>query len=399
MKRSTDRILTTFAGSLVRPPDLRDLVLERDAGKSVDEARLEARVAEAVGQVVRQQVDAGLDVISDGEMSKPSFWTYLNERLTGFDTYAPVGGRPAMVDVLDFPELAARLYPRGAQALQPVCTSPIAYRGQPQLERDLRNFQAALESVDYTEAFLPAATPGMVAYTQANQFYPTIEAYLDALADALRVEYTAIVDAGFVLQLDAPDVPIGRNVVFAGDGVDFGARGIEEYRTRLELLIAACNRALDGIPAERVRFHTCWGNWAGPHHRDVPLSDIIDIVLKVNAEAIYVEAFNPRHEHEWKVWQTVSLPPDKLLIVGMIDTKTNYIEHPDAIAERLQRYARLVGRDRLIAATDCGFGTTAARSTVVEEVAWAKLRSLRAGADLASELLWERAAASQPHSS
>ena len=296
-----------------------------------------------------------------------------------------------MVDVLDFPELAARLNLRGAQAaLQPVCTGPIDYRGQPQLERDLRNFRAALDSVDCTEAFLPAATPGMVAYTQDNQFYPTIEAYLDALADALHVEYAAIVDAGFVLQLDAPDIPIGRNVVFEGDGVDFGARDIAEYRTRLELLIAACNRALDGIPPDRVRLHACWGNWAGPHHRDVPLADIVDIVLRVNAEAIYVEAFNPRHEHEWKVWESVSLPPDKLLIVGMIDTKTHYIEHPEAIADRLERYARLVGRERLMAATDCGFGTTAARSTVVEEVAWAKLRSLRAGADLASQRLWGR---------
>jgi 5-methyltetrahydropteroyltriglutamate--homocysteine methyltransferase len=391
MKRSTDRILTTFAGSLVRPPDLRDLVLERDAGKPVDEARLETRIGEAVRQVVRQQVDAGLDVVSDGEMSKPSFWTYLNERLTGFDTRAPGAGRPAMVDVLDFPELAARLNIRGAQApLQPVCTGPIAYRGQPQLERDLHNFRTALESVEYTEAFLPAATPGMVAYTQPNRFYPTVEAYLDALADALHVEYSAIVDAGFLLQLDSPDIPIGRNVVFAGDGVDFGARSIEEYRTRLELLIAACNRGLDGIPPDRVRFHACWGNWAGPHHHDVPLADIVDIVLKVNAEAIYVEAFNPRHEHEWKVWENVSLPSDKLLILGMIDTKTNYIEHPEAIADRLERYARLVGQERLIAATDCGFGTTAARSTVVEDVAWAKLRSLRAGADLASERLWTR---------
>jgi 5-methyltetrahydropteroyltriglutamate--homocysteine methyltransferase len=390
MKRSTDRILTTFAGSLVRPSDLRDLLLQRDAGNAVDEAQLEARITEAVGQAVRRQVDAGLDVISDGEMSKPSFWTYLKERLTGFDAHAPAGRVP-MVDVLDFPELAARLYLGGAQAaLQPVCTGPIVYSGQTQLERDLRNFQAALDSVDYAEAFLPAATPGMVAYTQANQYYPTIEGYLDALADAMHVEYVAIVDAGFLLQLDAPDVPIGRNVVFAGDGVDFGSRGIEDYRTRLELLIAACNRALDGIPSERVRFHACWGNWAGPHHRDVPLADIVDIVLKVNAEAIYVEAFNPRHEHEWKVWETVRLPPDKLLIVGMIDTKTHYIEHPEAIAERLERYARLVGRDRLIAATDCGFGTTAARSTVVEDVAWAKLRSLRAGADLASDRLWGR---------
>jgi 5-methyltetrahydropteroyltriglutamate--homocysteine methyltransferase len=322
-------------------------------------------------------------------MSKPSFWTYLKERLAGFDTYAPGAGRPAMVDVLDFPELAARLNLGAAPpTLQPVCTGPISYRGQPQLERDVRNFRAALESVHYTEAFLPAATPGMVAYTQRNHYYPTIEAYLDALADALHVEYAAIVDAGLLLQLDSPDIPIGRNVVFAGDGMDFGTHDIEAYRTRLELLVAACNRALDGIPPERVRFHVCWGNWAGPHHRDVPLADIVDIVLKVNAEAIYVEGFNPRHEHEWKVWETVSLPPNKLLIVGMIDTKTHYIEHPEAIADRLERYARLVGRDRIIAATDCGFGTTATRSTVVEEVTWAKLRSLRAGADLASERLW-----------
>jgi 5-methyltetrahydropteroyltriglutamate--homocysteine methyltransferase len=390
MKHSTDRILTTFAGSLIRPPDLRDMVLAREAGQRVDEAQLEARIADAVKTAVRKQVEAGLDVISDGEMSKPSFWTYLKERLTGFDREVPQRGA-RQIDVHDFPELAARLgYTSAAsQAVQPLCTGPISYRGLPQLERDLRNFRDALVGVEYTEAFLPAATPGMVAYTQVNEYYSTVEAYLDAIADALHVEYQAIVDAGFLLQLDAPDIPISRNVVFAGDGIDFAQRSLDEYRARLELLIGACNRALDGIPADRVRLHTCWGNWPGPHHRDVQLADIIDVVLGVHAEAIYVEAFNPRHEHEWKVWQTTALPDDKVLIVGMIDTKTNYIEHPEAIADRLERYANLVGRERLMAATDCGFGTTAARSTVVDDIAWAKLRTLRAGADLASQRLWQ----------
>ena len=231
----------------------------------------------------------------------------------------------------------------------------------------------------------------MIAFTQSNEYYPTLEAYLDAIADALSMEYHAIVDAGFLLQLDSPDVPIVRNVIFAADGVDFRERSLAEYRQRLELLIAACNRALEGIPADRVRFHTCWGNWPGPHHRDPALADIVDIVLRVNAQAIYVEAWNPRHEHEWKVWQATRLPADKLLIVGMIDTKTNYIEHPEAIADRLERYDNLLGKERVIAATDCGFGTTDARTTTVEEIAWAKLRTLRAGADLASERLFGRA--------
>jgi 5-methyltetrahydropteroyltriglutamate--homocysteine methyltransferase len=388
MKHSTDRILTTFAGSLIRPPDLRDMVLARDGGQAVDEARLEARIAEAVHASVRKQVEAGIDVVSDGEMSKPSFWTYLRERLTGFDRDVPQRGL-RQTDIYDFPELAARLgfTSQATQPTQPLCTGPITYRGHAQLERDLRNFRNALAGVEYTEAFLPAATPGMVAYTQVNEYYPSVEAYLDAIADALQVEYRAIVDAGFLLQLDAPDVPISRNVVFAGDGIDFAQQSLQDYRARLRLLIAACNRALDGIRADRVRFHTCWGNWPGPHHRDVPLLDIVDIVLGVNAEAIYVEAFNPRHEHEWKVWETTTLPADRVLIVGMIDTKTNYIEHPEPIADRLERYANLVGRERLIAATDCGFGTTAARSTVVEDIAWAKLRALRAGADLATQRL------------
>jgi 5-methyltetrahydropteroyltriglutamate--homocysteine methyltransferase len=392
MKRSTDRILTTCAGSLIRPTDLREMVLARDAGQTVDEARLETRIAEAVKAAVQKQVDAGLDIISDGEMSKPSFWTYLKERLSGFDKQVPLRGT-RQVDVNEFPELAARLGFTGAavQPMQPVCTGPITYTGRGPLERDLRNFRAALDGVEYGEAFLPAATPGMVAYTQGNEHYPTLEAYFDAIADALQVEYRAIVDAGFLLQLDAPDIPIGRNVVFAGDGVDFGQRTTAEYRERLEMSVAACNRALRGIASDRVRLHTCWGNWPGPHHKDVPLADILDIVLRVNADALYVEAFNPRHEHEWKVWETTQLAPDKLLIVGMIDTKTNYIEHPEAIADRLERYCRLLGRDRVIAGTDCGFGTTAARATVTEDVAWAKLRTLRAGADLASERVWQHA--------
>jgi len=390
MKHSTDRILTTFAGSLIRPGDVREMVLARDAGQTVDEARLEARITDAVNVGVRKQLEAGIDIISDGEMSKPSFWTYLRERLTGFDRDVPQRGT-RQTDVHAFPELAARLgfTSQSTQATQPLCTGPIAYRGHAQLERDLRNFRDALAGVDYVEAFLPSATPGMVAYTQVNEYYATVEAYLDAIADALHVEYQAIVDAGFLLQLDAPDIPISRNVVFAGDGIDFAQRNLDDYRERLKLLIAACNRALDGIPADRVRLHTCWGNWPGPHHTDVALADIVDVVLGINAEAIYVEAFNPRHEHEWKVWQTTALPADKVLIVGMIDTKTNYIEHPEAIADRLERYAALVGRQRLIAATDCGFGTTAARSTMVEDIAWAKLRTLRAGADLASERLWK----------
>jgi 5-methyltetrahydropteroyltriglutamate--homocysteine methyltransferase len=390
MQRSTERILTTFAGSLIRPPDLRDMVLAKEAGHAVDEAQLETRIRDAVKTGVDMQIACGLDVISDGEMSKSSFFAYLKERLTGFDKLAPAP-RPRLTDVLDYPELAQRLGLTGATPeMQPVCTGPITYKGTAQLQRDIRNFTQALEGTSYVEAFLPAATPGMIAFTQGNEYYPTLEAYLDAIADALSVEYRAIVDAGFVLQLDSPDVPIVRNVIFAADGVDFRERSLAEYRQRLELLIAACNRALAGIPADRVRFHTCWGNWPGPHHRDAALADIVDIVLSVNAQAIYVEAWNPRHEHEWKVWQATRLPADKLLIVGMIDTKTNYIEHPEAIADRLERYASVVGKERVIAGTDCGFGTTAARTTTVEEIAWAKLRTLRAGADTASQRLFGR---------
>jgi len=381
MKRSTDRILTTHAGSLPRPPDLLDMVVAQEAGQGVDAGAFDTRLRSAVGEMVQSQMQAGIDVISDGVMSKPSFNGYVNARLTGFDgpprDQVP-GGFP---DVRAFPALGERLF-RSNRIVrtQAACTGPVIYKGTAALGRDLANFRSALEGASYGEAFLPAATPGGIIGRE-NQYYPSEEDFVFAVADAMKTEYDAIVNAGFVLQLDAPDMALGRSAWF-------GDKPLSVFQAHLELCVAALNRALAGISPEQTRLHVCWGNWAGPHHFDVPLADIIDFLLKAHVGAIYVEAFNPRHEHEWTVFQKTKLPDGMSLIVGMIDTKTNYIEHPRAIAQRLQRYASLVGRENLLAGTDCGFGTTADRWTVVPEIAWTKLASLAEGARLASAELW-----------
>jgi len=381
MKRSSNRILTTHAGSLPRPADLLDLVVERERGEHVDAAAFEARLRSAVGEMVQSQDQAGIDVISDGEMSKPSFNGYVHSRLTGFDgppSEQVPGGFP---DLQAFPALGERLF-RSNRIVrsQPACTGPVTYKGMPALERDLANFRSALQGASYEEAFLPAATPGGII-SRENHYYATEEDFILAVADAMKVEYEAIVRGGFLLQLDAPDMALGRSAWY-------GDKPLSVFREHLELCVAALNRALAGISPEQARLHVCWGNWAGPHHFDVPLADIVDILVKANVGALYVEAFNPRHEHEWTVFERTRLPDGMILIAGMIDTKSNYIEHPQAIAQRLERYAGLVGRENLIAGTDCGFGTTADRWTVVPEIAWAKLATLAEGARVASKELW-----------
>jgi 5-methyltetrahydropteroyltriglutamate--homocysteine methyltransferase len=382
MKRSTDRILTTHAGSLPRPPELLEMVIARERGEKIDEAAFETRLKTAVKEMVQNQAAAGIDVISDGEMSKPSFNGYVNARLTGFEG-APreqvPGGFP---DVRAFPSLGERLY-RSARIVrtQAACTGPVSYRGIEALDRDLANFRAALKGAQCEEAFLPAATPGGIV-ARENQYYPSEEDFIFAVADAMKVEYEAIVNSGFLLQLDAPDMALGRSAWY-------GDKPLSVFQRHLELCVTALNRALANIAPEQARLHVCWGNWAGPHHFDVPLADIIDRLLQAKVGAVYIEAFNPRHEHEWTVFETTKLPDGMSLVAGMIDTKTNYIEHPEAIAQRLTRYAGLVGRENLIAGTDCGFGTTADRSTVDSEVAWAKLATLAEGARLASKELWK----------
>jgi 5-methyltetrahydropteroyltriglutamate--homocysteine methyltransferase len=377
---SSQRTLTTHAGSLPRPEHLRELVVRRASGKPVDAQTYEAEVKSAVAEVVRRQVETGLDVVSDGEMSKPGFFQYVAERFTGFE-----GGESTPVpraDLADFPAYAERVGAVGAGViLNPACVGPVKLKDRAGLERDLANLAVACTQSEPSEAFVPAASPGIIAQNLRNHFYPSDEAYLTALAEALREEYALIVARGFVLQVDCPDLAMGRHVLFAD-------APLEEFRRSVELHIEALNHALEGLPPDRLRLHLCWGNYPGPHHRDVPLRDILDIVLKARPLGLSMEAANPRHGHEWQVFESVELPEDKVLIPGVIDSCSNYIEHPDLVAQRIVGYASLVGRERVIAGSDCGFGTSAVWSTVDPAIAWAKLASLVEGARLASHMLW-----------
>ena len=379
MKLSTNRILTTHGGSLTRPDDLLEMIEAKDAGKSYDEAAFAKRVTEEVAEVVRRQKAAGIDVVSDGEEGKPGFFTYIDERLTGFDTRvenAPPG--PRFADMRDHPEYADIALPG---LTRPVCVGPIKYVGQAQLKTDIENFKTALKGVDVVEGFLPAAAPGMVSADRPNEYYKSREEMLYATADALREEYRGIVDAGFVLQLDAPDIPMA----YPRKMHEWSKA---EYLKDVELLVEVTNHSLRGIAPEMVRFHVCWGNYEAPHHYDVEVRDIAPSLVKLNCGALYVEAANPRHEHEWSVWRDVKLPDGMALIAGVIDTKTNIVEHEELVAERIERFAGVVGRENVIAGTDCGFGTVANRRRVFPSVMWAKLKALSDGAAIASKRLW-----------
>jgi len=383
VKLSTDRILTTHAGSLTRPDDLLDMIVAREAGRPYDQGAFATRVRDEVAEVVRRQREAGIDVVSDGEEGKPGFFTYIDERLSGFeDRNEPASGPrgPRFADMADFPEYAETALP---PLVRPVCVGPIAYTGRAALQTDIDNFRAALKDVDVAEGFLPAAAPGMVSADRPNEYYKSREEMLYATADALREEYQGIVDAGFVLQLDAPDVPMSW------------PRRMREwskadYLKDVELLVEVTNHSLQGIPPEMVRFHVCWGNYEAPHHYDVEVREIAPALVKLRCGALYVEAANPRHEHEWSVWRDVKLPAGMALIAGVIDTKTNIVEHPDLVAERIVRFAGVVGRENVIAGTDCGFGTVANRRRVFPSVQWAKLKTLSEGAAIASKQLWRR---------
>jgi 5-methyltetrahydropteroyltriglutamate--homocysteine methyltransferase len=383
VKKSTERILTTHTGSLPRPPDLAAALLGSD-GSRADAERLRQRARAAVHEAVRRQVAAGIDVISDGEMGKPGFAHYVKDRLSGFQgQHSP---RPfAPRDLLDFPEVTQRLFVFDGKALprpaMPTNDGPITYIGWDQLAADLDTLAAEVENHSIDEAFLPAVSPGCVAMLLGTTHYPSRREFMYALGDALREEYRAIVGRGFVLQVDCPDLALGRHLEFA-------EAPISEFRTEIELHVEVLNRALEDIDPDRVRIHVCWGNYPGPHHHDVPLAEILDIVYQVNASGLSIEGANPRHEHEWAVFEQIPLPPDKVLIPGVIDTCTNCIEHPETVAQRIERYARVVGMERVIAGTDCGFGTMAGRSAVVPDVAYAKLASLAEGARLASSQLW-----------
>ena len=380
MKRSTERILTTHTGSLPRPPDLLEMIEAKEAGKPYDEKDFDERVRTAVAEVVKNQVSAGIDIVSDGELGKPSFATYVKNRLSGFDGVNPE--RRMFVDRRDFPEWSATTRLSSlATAVRPMCTGPLGYRDRQAYEKDISNLQSAIQWATPAESFIPSASLGIIAEIMVNSYYPSEREYLYALADVMKEEYEAIANAGFVLQIDAPDAAMGRHS-------QFGDMPLEEFLAALELRVEALNHALANIPEEQVRFHLCWGNYEGPHNRDVPLKDIVDIVLKVNAGAYSVEASNPRHAHEWQVWEDVKLPDGKVLIPGVIDSTTNFIEHPEVVAQRIVKYAELVGRENVIAGTDCGFGTSAGLDKVHPTVMWAKFRTMAEGAELASKRLW-----------
>lgn len=380
MKRSINRILTMHAGSLARPPDLREMVVAKSNGQPYDEAALTARLRRAVAEVVQQQIDIGLDSINDGEFSKTNFTNYARERLSGHEArQAEPGSVLARIygrDALEFPEYFAGRGNLGG--VEVVCTGPLVFTGHAALQADIDHFKAALQSSDIEdqEPFLPAVAPGTIEHWMKNEYYPSDEAFLNAIADAMHEEYKAIVEAGLLLQIDDPDL---------GDAWQIHPHmSVPAYRQFAALRIEALNYALRDIPEESVRFHMCWGSYHGPHKYDIPLRDIVDLVLNVKAAGYSIEASNPRHEHEWRVWEDVELPEGKVLIPGVVGHATDFIEHPELVAERLVKYAKLVGRDRIIAGTDCGLGTRVGHP----KIAWAKFEALVAGARLATQALW-----------
>ena len=382
MKTSTERILTTHVGSLPRPDRLIGLLRKKDQGESYDQLEFDQCVSTAVDEVVARQVSAKIDVVSDGEMSKISYATYLKDRLTGFNGTAQENR--AAGDLLDFINYARRLVEQGGteRTLQgPACDSPLSVRDDTVLEKDLTNFGAAVKQNQPMEGFLTAASPGVVTVFLQNQYYPDHDTYLEALAEILKSEYEAIVASGAVLQLDCPDLAMGRHVVHR-------KRSVGEFRNIAARHIEVLNAATANIPAELMRLHLCWGNYSGPHHHDIDLPDILDLVYKARPQAISIEGANPRHAHEWIVFDRHPLPDEKIIIPGVIDSTSNFIEHPELVAQRICTYASKVGRERVIAGADCGFATFAERPAVDPEIAWAKLDALVEGAALASERLW-----------
>ncbi len=378
---SAQRILTTHVGSLPRPDDIAADLTLADTGRLDETVRgeLGPRIRDAVADAVDHQLGVGLDVICDGEMSKFGYATYVKERLTGF---GGPGDPLALSEFADVPGFA----PRVALELDaPGCDGPVSYVGQDALATDIANLTAALDGRDVTEAFMNSASPGVIRDYLADRHYGSEEAYLTALADAMKVEYDAIVAADFIVQLDCPDLAMGRHLAAQPLPID-------EFRRRLQLRVATINYALRDISADRVRIHMCWGNYESPHHHDVPLTNILDLVLGIHAGAFLFEGANPRHEHEWRVFEDVELPDDVVIVPGVIDSLTNYVEHPELVAQRIERYASIVGPERVIAGTDCGFATFANYINVHPQITWRKLTSLAEGAALASEHLTSRTA-------
>lgn len=382
MKRSVKRILTTHTGSLPRPDKLVELMFTKEEGREVDARLLGELVCNSVREIVERQHATGIDVVSDGEMSKPSYATYVTERLTGFGGKSD---RPKLSDILEHPNVASHYFnDPGVQRLnmnRPACNGPVARKGMAEADADIANFKQALAAAPVADAFMTAASPGLVSMFLGNTHYKTEGEFLWAVAEAMKPEYEAIVRAGFVLQLDCPDLAMTRHREFAD-------RPLEEFRDYARLHIEVLNAATANIPPERMRVHLCWGNYPGPHHRDVPLEQIIDLILTVRAHGLVFEAANARHAHEWKVFEKVRLPEGKILIPGVIESMSNRIEHPELIAQRIVRFAKLVGAENVIAGSDCGFGTFVGVALVEPEIAWAKLASLVEGARIASGELY-----------
>ncbi|HEV2700357.1 MAG TPA: cobalamin-independent methionine synthase II family protein [Steroidobacteraceae bacterium] len=376
MPNTRHGILTTHVGSLPRSQAVTDVIFARERGEVRDAGRDDAVIAEAVAQVVRRQVDVGIDLVSDGEMSKISYSTYIAERLSGFAGDTP---REAGQDLVDFPALLRKLADRGATAKyrRPRCVGEIRVRDTRPLETDIRNLQAAGAAASPTGVFMNAASPGVIAFFQPNDYYRTQDDYLEAVAAAMQTEYEAIVKAGIILQIDAPDLAMGRHTMYRD-------RSLDEFDTLAARHIEILNHALRNVPADRVRMHVCWGNYEGPHHHDVPMERLLPIVLKAKPQGLLFEAANPRHAHEWVVFKDTRIPPDKILIPGVLSTTTNYVEHPQLVAERIERFAQIVGPERVIAGTDCGFGTFAGFGPVEPDIAYMKLQSLVEGAQIAS---------------
>ena len=395
MKRSIDRVLTTHVGSLIRPSELREILRAKGRGETVDEARHTQVLKDSVSAVVQQQAATGIDVISDGEFGKTISWSqYVLERLDGFER------RPLTDNSEDpfargadrdrFPEFYAEMDAQAARVSggdwgsvksESVCVGPIGYSGQAALQQDIENFKVALGKVDVEEAFLPVAAPASAIPDRKNEYYASDEECVFALADAMRTEYKTIVDAGLLVQIDDARAAVTYDRMVP-------PASLEDYRNWLAMHQEALNHALRGIPEERVRYHVCWGSWPGPHSTDVALKEIVDLILSVRAGAYVIEGANPRHEHEWRVWEGVKLPEDKILIPGVISHATNVVEHPELLAERIVRLAKLVGRENVIASTDCGFAQGPFHQRVHPTIMWAKLGALVEGAQLASEQLW-----------
>jgi 5-methyltetrahydropteroyltriglutamate--homocysteine methyltransferase len=384
MLYSTERILTTHAGSLPRPADLREMVVAKANAEPFDAAALDQRLRSAVAEVVRHQIACGLDCVNDGELSKTNFTDYVRWRIAGYVERPSAGPRRLSITARDETKFAdyfavnPRARPVGPPTM-PVCIEKLRYVGQADLAADIANLKAALAGVSVGEAFLSANTPGTIEHWLANEFYKSDEEFVFAIADVMHEEYQAIVDAGFLLQIDDPDLPDGWNCL--------PKITLPEYRNYAAMRVDALNHALTGIPREKVRLHVCWGSHHGPHHDDIPLRDIIDLIFRVRAGSFSIEASNPCHEHEWRVFEEAKLPDGATLIPGVAGHCTDFIEHPDLVAERLVRYARLVGRENVLAGTDCGLGTRVGHPSIC----WAKFEALAEGARRATKILWGRA--------